>query len=146
MAKQVDSPLYIEVRKFKVRESQDAASSGPLEIVIGTPNPGSYWFVERIAIRTNSTTATDFTVLVGDDPQKGTDWTAMMDHTGCVAANATDESPPIFVNTGEQLKFHWIGMTAGDTVWTNVQISERVLVNAGLPTYLQLDRFGIQLG
>lgn len=139
----MSTSLYVELRKFKLRIAQVAKTTGPLNVVLGTPNPATYWFIERLYFRSDTIGGGTATLLVGDDPQKGTDWTAGMDSTRCVGGAATDEFPEVFVQPGEEVKWHIDGITAGENVWTNTQISERQLVAAELPSHVTFDRFAV---
>lgn len=143
--------VYVEVHKLKIRRATDNATGSGETLVIGTPNPGDHWFIERVAVHATDsagavlTGSVDAYLLVGDDPQRGVDWTAMMDVSLCGADDAADMRQPAYVAPGEEVKIRWTGIAAGNRLFTNVQISVCALVVAEVPSPISFDRFAINV-
>lgn len=144
--------FYLEQNKFKVRDTQVNAAGSSENIELGTPDSGSYWFVERITIVIKDsagadlpTTQTTHTyLLIGDDPAKGIDWSSAVDVTGCAVDSADENSLP-FASPGEPLKLHTEGLNVGDVIACNVQISNRTLVVAEVPRSFTLTSFSLAI-
>jgi hypothetical protein len=138
--------VYVEQYKTKFRTSTENAVGSGATLVIGTPNPADHWFIERVAVfsDTASTSVKAF-LLVGDDPSRGIDWSAMMDVSLCGAADAADERQPVYAGPGEEVKVRWEGINAGDNVYCNVQVSVCALVSAEVPSPITFDRFAINV-
>lgn len=144
--------FYLETNKFKIRDRvvNDAGTFQNIEL--GTPDSGSYWFVERITVVLKDSTGADLAttqtthtyLLIGDDPQKGIDWSAAVDVTGCPVDSADENSLP-FANPGEPLKLRSEGLNVGDVIACNVQISNRSLVVAEVPRSFRLTSFSLAI-
>lgn len=142
----VSKSVYVEQYKQKFRVSTENATGSGATLVIGTPGPADHWFIERIAVKSDTaSTSVQAYLLVGDDPGRGIDWSAMMDVSLCGAADTADERQPAYCAPGEEVKLRWEGISAGDNVWANVQVSVCALVAAEVPTPITFDRFAVNV-
>jgi hypothetical protein len=93
-----------------------AGASGVLDALFDPVDTPYYWLVDRITLATDSLTATVAVVYVGDAAERN-----VRDATSSGNADVADESAPIVVPTGGQLRVRWIGASVGAVGTVNVQ-------------------------
>lgn len=90
----------------RVRVTADAA--GVAEAVFAPADMGTYWLIDRITVSSNSAAATEARVYVGPVIDENlTDYTA----NGNLAI--ADESSPILVPGGDEVRVVWSSATVG---------------------------------
>ena len=102
----------------------DAAGVG--EVLFGPPQPGTFWRVERLSVTSDSALASEARVYLG-----GAQPPNQVDMTLTGNDDTADNSQPLWVPQGTELRVRWTGATAASNV--HARLHRRVCRYVSVP-------------